>query len=986
MPTYHGYDHPLHGHERWSKEYYTSTLLYGDIADLSDGRFRDRSHRMSDNPNAPYEYDSRHWNARSTPITPIERRSRRAWPPCPRVEDEATSLSHEFQPPPFDTETSEASFRGHIDQQPIILEVNELISTVPPRSQTGKSEEDLRSLKSRSSSESLGSHTPDTVDENQDRRYVYIPEKGIEIPLTYDEPRTEKKPRPIEHSDRERGRKDTPRLDTKLSRKKSLEHVQSPLERERSPYAHAPKPSRLKEARFSGEYLLSPDILSPKIRFPEAGHGHEASKKVDSPGKIPGQAAISPEQPARPPMHRHVSATAYPGEPASADGFRRRLSRYEVSSDETDDGAEESSHTLLFPSPGPGSQSDLTRDRPVPRLDGPVPQNGRKHVSTQRHVSPPLRPRSACDHRAPAPRVLLPTGLGPPSGSILSLSSQLNARRASPRCSPAGTPHSSPATTPPGTPPSNVHQRKNEFKKTKSNTLPIPRPSSPIQAPQSAKPPYIAALDVRGIDESRPGLRSRQTSPLPSPGYDSSSSGVRRPRSRQASPIPSPRDERSCFEHGPRIDIREPSPAYHNRSSSYTTDSLHRLETRHASMLPYDMPSSPTLRLPQTGHRRRASSNAETRPNLTTDPLILQKAFDSPHAAMKLRPLGPARAVSVGPAPPATLPSCPRKDFAAGHSDWYTLVGFPSFAMCPTCRDAVMIPGYAHHFTPRAPKPRAEKTRCDFSVPWMRMAWLMTLSQKRPDVNLLYAVAEVAAYETPCPGKVEAIRDWHKLDDPNNGRHVSNFNVCPYCVRNVETLFPVLRGILRKARSHHSAQERICDLRIDSQRFSCYVDLLEETANQAMQFRRAPNTLRFVEFAKRMVLNRECPGEDVLRGQAWYIMPSIPEFTACEECYDLTVHPAIKRGSSIATQFTRKPQFVAPPHVGVSCQLHSPRMKRVFREACERNDFHHLRNVAVQRYRAERNLQLYYKECHRYLEDEKADRLTDLVKEWRRWE
>ncbi len=957
------------------------TLLYRDTTNRGQCRSYERNYNTSKERRARREYDSRRRNAQTAPIPPFKGLSRRPWPPFPRVEDEATSLSHEYKPPPLGTDADESLFRGEIDQQPIILEVNLPTPGVPLKAQAGKNGDESKSLRSRSSSESLGPHTPDTIDDNQDRRYVYIPEKGIEIPLTYDEPRIEKKPGPFGHDDGERGRRDTPRLNTNLSKKTSLEHVRSPLERERSPYSHAPKPTKPRETRFSGEYLLSPDILSPKIRTPEASRTSTASKKIDDHSKLPGHAAVSPQHPVRPPMHRHPSAMAYPGEPVPGGG-----PRYEVFSDESDDSAEESLRTCHSKKSGLNYQPDLTRERPVPRFDGPVPKGERNSVPKQRAISPPLRTLSACDYRAPAPRVLLPTGLGIPSGSIPTPGTQHNARQASPRCSPASTPHPSPAATPPDTPPSNVHRRRNEFQTTKRTTAPLSRPTSPFQAPQSSKSPVTAVFDVGEIGEGRPGLRSRQTSPLPSPGFDSSTSGARRPRSRQTSPTSRPRNPGSQFEPGPRIDIREPSPANHHRSSSYTADVLQRCGTRHASLMPLDMPSSPTLRLPETGHRRRASSNTETRPNFTTDPLVLQKAFESPQAAMKLRPLGPARALSVGPAPPPTLPSCPRKEFVAGYSDWYTLVGFPSFAICPTCRDAVMIPGYSHNFTPRTPKNGAEKIRCDFSVPWMRMAWLMILSQKRPDVNLLYAVAEVATYEPPCPGKVEAVRDWYKLDDPDTGRHVSNINVCPCCVRNVETLFPVLRGMFRKARSHHSTPERVCDLRIESQRFSCYVDLLEETANQAMQFRRAPNTLRFVDFAKRMVANRECPGDNILRGQAWYIMPYIPEFTACEECYDLVVCSAIKRGYSVATQFARKPQFVAPPHIGVSCQLYSPRMKRVFREACEKNDIQHLRNVAVQRHRAERNLQMWAVESHRYSEDERAYRLADLVKEWRRWE
>ena len=953
----------------------------GDITDLAVRRCNDQDYNTKRGRDAPYEYESHYQKSRITSTQPIERRSRTSWPPYPRVEDETTSLSHEYQPPPPDTEASEASARGEIDQQPIILEVNPPTSSVPAKSQLETRGNDSRSLKSTSSCESLGPHTPESIDENQDRRYVYIPEKGIEIPLTYDEPRLEKKLMRQSDHERVRGRKATPRLETNLSNKKSLEQVPSPMERERSPYAHAPKPTKLKETRFSGQTLLSPDILSPRIRVPETSHTIQAPRLSGGRGKISDQDRSSPQYPVRPPIYRHASATAYPGEPVSAGSSRHRSRHYEVYSDESDDNAD--GIPRIHDAKGAGTDSWPLRNRPISRFDRPVSQQQNKDTSRQRAVSPPLRTLSACDHRSPASRVLPIAKLGPYSGSIPTPNPQINTRQASPRSSPRNTPHSSPAATPPGTPPSTVHQRRLDFQATKRNALPLSRPSSPSQAPLSAR---MLPIDATDNIESRPGIRSRQTSPLPSPGYVGPNAGSRWPRSGQTSPLPSPRHEGANVELGPRIDIREPSPAGHLRSTSSTVDPLQRCGTRHTSLLPFDMPSSPTLRLPETGHRRRASSNAETRPSFSNDPITLQKAFESPQAAMKLRPMGPTRAVSVGPAPPATLPPCPRKDYIAGYSDWYTLVGFPSFAICPTCRDAVMIPGYAHNFTPRAPKPRGKKTRCDFGVPWMRMAWLMTISHKRSDVNLIYAMAEVAAHEPPCPGKVETFQEWHKIDDPDTGRHVSNFNVCPYCVRNVETLFPVLRGIFHKSRRQPLAQERVCDLRTDSQRFSCYVDLLEETANQATRFRRSPNTLRFVEFAKRMVANRECPAEDVLRGQAWHIIPHVPEFTACEECYDLVVCPAIERGSSLAAQFIRKPQLVAPPHIGVSCQLYSPKMRRIFREACEWNDIQHLRNIAVQRHAAERNLQMWQAESHRYSEDERVDRMADLVREWRRWE
>lgn len=116
-------------------------------------------------------------------------------------------------------------------------------------------------------------------------------------------------------------------------------------------------------------------------------------------------------------------------------------------------------------------------------------------------------------------------------------------------------------------------------------------------------------------------------------------------------------------------------------------------------------------------------------------------------------------------------------------------------------------------------------------------------------------------------------------------------------------------------------------------------------------------------------------------------MPSLREFTVCEECYEAVVWPAIIQNSALAAAFNRHAKPVAPEHVGVSCQLYSPRTRRVWLEACQRDDGQGLRNAALQRYGMEKELQARSADVQqRWPREERGREMARIVEEWRRWE
>lgn len=888
------------------------------------------------------------------------------------MEDEATALSHEYNPVLVDTWKIEVPYRGDINQLPIILEVDQP-SSEPSTVNGGKRKGHHREFRqSSSSSESSSPLTPDFDESNHDRRYVYVPEKGIEIPLTYDEPRTpkyEKKPPP--KKDDRRGGPQRPEVEISLPKLESSRKPETRphLERLPSPYAYASKTFKNMDTH-SGEYMLSPDVMSPRVKLIEKQNqrfrnvSQPATNKENEGSSHASRTSEAREQPSR---SKHASGGPQPTERIGRSGnpVFLKSTPYPTSSDESDVSSDEFPESRDVVKKPDQNSPQSPRLFTMPHIeDFSQPKEGKRR-SLQQPILPYARALSALDSRAP-PAGYTPVGLE--SVNALLSSPRSDRRQASPRGSPVNMRHSTPPMTPPG---DEFNNRNASRAPTPRNTPPTSTPTSrPSSRPSSPHSRQAAGLIPRTSNQPEslknvPRARSRLTSPLPSPGLQGTSTPV-----------------------APRIDVRAPSPANQKRFSSGDGDEIKKADSTHAILAPLELPRPPTLATPSAGQRRRTLSNVETRPQLPTNSTWAQNdtgSAQSPRA--RSRPSAPSRAVSFG-IQPQTLPPCSRLNPVSGFNDWYTLVDFPSFSICPSCREAVSSTGHGQHFTPSLSKSPEVETRCDFSIPWVRMAWLLTVKNRRLDLDTIYAMAEITANEAPCPGKRGPVRQWYRVVDVENMKQLSSFNACSYCVRHLETLFPVLRGVFQKSRSRYPTQERPCDLRSDSKRFPAYVDHLETIANQARECRRSPDTIRFIELVKKMASTRECSRDDMLLNQRWHIMTQIPEFTVCEECYDEVVLPAIDRGSTLATQFSRYAHRVAHPDLGVSCQLYSPQMRNVFAEACRRNDLTGFRAVAVKRYQVEGELQARNAEVQRadIGDEERAERVKELVEDWKRWE
>lgn len=897
------------------------------------------------------------------PIIHQDYRSTRRWPPSPVAEDEVISLSKEYLPPSPATYKDEARSRGEIDQQPLIIAIHHPTSTDLALSQADTSIFDSTSSKSSSSSEVSSPRTPlDTDQINIDRRYVYVPETGIEIPVTYDEPRTPKyqrQSRTPRDKDGSRSRKELSRLETNLPVTEPLRDRPLHHERARSPYAYPPKPARGTTSPVRGEIEASRDVLSPKIESNEGGT-KDATPEVLS-------VKSTESQPIRPSTYQRVSDIRYPSEYPRVGEHETPVqpTPYPVSSDESDLSADELYPSRMRKDVGIYSQQSPPKYS-MPRLEDFSKRRADQAVPYDA-VFPPAPVVSAQEKIARPTYIKMPSSAGAQNRYALPSSHGLQ-YGTMPPLNP-GLQHGIMPLTAPGLryedmSPSNPHGGRRISPQ--GSATPSPR-SSPPATPE--KTPSHEVGHAANRRNTPPGGRYSQ---LPM-------------RSRSPSPVVR---GASYIQTPPGIDVREPQPARPDNITHAVAEAIPPKPSRHTTLTPFLSPQPPVLQVPAPGARRRALSNLETRPKVS---FIEQRSetFVSPlpPPAATSKPPSHHRTVSFGSQPLALLP-CPRPSPVAGFTDWYTLVDNSSFSICPSCRRAVFGAGYEKHFEPRQPESAGYKRRCGMSNPWMRMAILLTMSTKRPDPNLIYSMADITVDELPCPGKTATAGEWYRVVSAESGKQVSGFNVCPCCVRYVESMFPALRGVFQKSRSRYPDQKRSCDLRADSKRFTAYVDLLESIANQAQEFKRAPNLLRFTDLAEKMAAIPECSRDDMLLDQLWHTAVQIPELTVCEDCYREVVRPAARQGYSVAEQFSRKAHRAGPRDLGISCQMYSARMRGTFLEACRRDDLARLKSVALQRHQIETDLQRRIREVRRadIGDDETLERITGLSEEWKRWE
>ncbi|KAF4537348.1 Ser arg-related nuclear matrix protein [Lasiodiplodia theobromae] len=572
-----------------------------------------------------------------------------------------------------------------------------------------------------------------------------------------------------------------------------------------------------------------------------------------------------------------------------------------------------------------------------------------------------------------------------------------------------------------------------------------------LSSPYSYNPSDLKE-DIRGVPRER-SVNSRAGSPRPddqnlrspSPRIEINSGRPERvstfpitnsprersrPVSRQSRYESTLADETDPYLKGapPRIDIQSPSPARHPASKSTTS-------------LPYPVDDSPTLMMPEEHSYqfipesprspKRTISDFPRGPAAMPIPSHVREEVDAARSPLRrsysessvqkertdlhttpASTRGKELQREIVPEmPDLPLPPCPRPTYSTEFVDWYTLDSAPSFDICPDCLEHFIGHSLFRKYFVKAPPTDIAK-KCHFSSPWYRLAWLMTLKEKRRDLDLVFSLTSITATEDPCPGEHEDVRPWYGLLNKRGSDFIPNLQICERDLLYLEALMPTLRGYFQLI---DSSSTRLCSFRTKSKRFAQYLDLLLDIHERALMSRSGtPDFSRFIELANQHAWKRECSRDKVLLGSLWHTHPGLPEFTVCEECYEDVVYPDVKRGSRLADEVTRTLGFVPSEAElvtgeGNSCQLYSPRMRRVWARAVQDDDAVYLARKVRERRKMQRDLNNQQRSLRRLLEETMRERelgysygsgsvgqgldpervkeeLEKIQREWRDWE
>jgi len=274
------------------------------------------------------------------------------------------------------------------------------------------------------------------------------------------------------------------------------------------------------------------------------------------------------------------------------------------------------------------------------------------------------------------------------------------------------------------------------------------------------------------------------------------------------------------------------------------------------------------------------------------------------------------------------VPKCVGTSYVGGPRNWWTTKRpIPGFVICEACYlDEVELSPWREGFTPTPTKqPRSEKWSCDFTMVGIALAWEVSLSNNVKNFDHFWHCAEAATRSPPCESQVLDGAQWYKMSG------IDNFTICPTCFFTVIVAADFGRhfyvdqyppGILAS-----------CDMGPESPRHKRLLAKLAESLD-------LQDFSRFKEFAYTRSLFPPCPEDTGVTGHKWYGTDS---FIVCEECYVDVVKP-----SSLASALTVHGALIED---SASCDIYSPRMKRIWAEACQLDDVGHF--AAAAKHRAE---------------------------------
>ncbi|CUS11387.1 unnamed protein product [Tuber aestivum] len=274
------------------------------------------------------------------------------------------------------------------------------------------------------------------------------------------------------------------------------------------------------------------------------------------------------------------------------------------------------------------------------------------------------------------------------------------------------------------------------------------------------------------------------------------------------------------------------------------------------------------------------------------------------------------------------VPKCVGTSSVGGPRNWWTTEKpINGFVICEACYlDEIELSPWRKKFIPTPTKqPRSEKWSCKFTMVGVALAWEVSLSNTVKNFDHFWHCADATSRLSQCEGAVLDGAQWYKMSG------VDNFTVCPTCFYTIIAAASFGRHFYID--QYPPGAPTCCDMGPGSPRHKRLLAKLRESLD-------LKDFSKFKEFAYKRSLLPPCPGDTGVKGRRWYGTDS---FIVCEECYADVVEP-----SSLASDLTVHGNLLEDP---ASCDIYSPRMNRIWAEACQMNNVDHF--AAAARHRTE---------------------------------
>lgn len=273
------------------------------------------------------------------------------------------------------------------------------------------------------------------------------------------------------------------------------------------------------------------------------------------------------------------------------------------------------------------------------------------------------------------------------------------------------------------------------------------------------------------------------------------------------------------------------------------------------------------------------------------------------------------------------LPACKEtKQLEAGRTDWYGLQTVPELIICGACYLDTFGLDYGDRWNSLSltNEQKTIRLECAMLTGPIQMAWQCFKAKSVHDFQEFEDHAKTIMESPRCDPEGIKNATWFT---PSTYRG-NQFAICGRCIAAF-MIPPGFHSQFRRLSPPDDGSAYVCDFSPVKPRFATYMAKYDEAVAQ--------NDLQILSsFVSQYAALPDCPKSTAVPGRKWY---GTEDFTVCELCFEDFV-----KNTNLASRL--ESETVAGE---VQCHLYSPRMRKLWLQACEENDLVSFGALARQR-------------------------------------